>query len=62
MFTRRGRFSLAVMRTSHPHLFKELRKRNERRAKVAKLLETRHHHSPGIARIVQLHRKQKKAV
>jgi hypothetical protein len=62
MCTPTGAFSLALMRTSHPHLFSELRKRNERRAKVAKLLETRHRHSPGIARVVQLHRKQRKAV
>jgi hypothetical protein len=47
--------------TAHSHLFNELRKRNERRARVAKLLESRRHHSPTVARIVDLHRKQKKA-
>lgn len=46
--------------TTHIHLFKELRKRNERRARVAQLLESRHHRSPEVARIVDLHRKHKK--
>jgi hypothetical protein len=46
---------------THPHLFRELRKRNERRARVARLLEARRDRSPQLNRVVQLHRLQRKA-
>ena len=48
------------MHRTHSQLFKELRKRNQRRARVARMLESRHHRSPEIARIVDLHRKHRK--
>lgn len=50
-----------VKKATHPYLFNELRKRNERRARVARMLESRRHQSPEVARIVGLHRKQRKA-